>query len=335
MTRKNVWGLAPNVQRMDSMNIVVLDGYTANPGDCSWELLKALGSCQIYDRTSPGEVLERARSADILLTNKTPLSRETIENLPLLKYIGVLATGYNIVDVAAARERLIPVCNVPEYGTPNTAQATIALILELANRTGYHAETVRAGRWSKSVDFCYWDGTLTDLQGATLGVIGFGRIGEMVARIAKAFGMNILAHRRNTPERSEFKHVGLENLLSESDFVSLHCPLTEDTRELINGERLRFMKPSAFLINTARGALVHEADLAEALNAGRIAGAGLDVLSVEPPPSSNPLLSAKNCIITPHIAWATPNARRRLLDTTADNIRCWMSGRPQNVVNPV
>lgn len=311
------------------MNIVVLDGYTANPGDCSWEPLKALGNCQIYDRSAPGEVLDRARNADVLLTNKTPLTRETIESLPLLKYIGVLATGYNVVDVAAANERSIPVCNVPEYGTPNTAQATIALMLELSNRTGYHAQTVRDGRWSKSADFCYWDGTLTDLQGATLGVIGFGRIGEMVARIAAAFGMRILAHRRNKPEFSEFEYVGLEELMRQSDFVSLHCPLTEQTKELINGERLRLMKRSAFLINTARGALVHEADLADALNTGLIAGAGLDVLSVEPPPLSNPLLTAKNCIITPHIAWATPNARRRLLEATVENIRCWMSGHPK------
>jgi glycerate dehydrogenase len=315
------------------MNIVILDGYTANPGDCSWEPLKSLGSCQIYDRSAPGEILERAQNADVLLTNKTPLSREIIEKLPHLKYIGVLATGYNVVDVNAAKERSIPVCNVPEYGTPNTAQATIALMLELANRTGYHAETVRAGRWSQSADFCYWDGTLTDLQGATLGIIGFGRIGEMVARIATAFGMRILAHRRNKPERSEFEHVGLEELLRQSDFVSLHCPLTEHTKELINSERLRLMKSSAFLINTARGALVHEADLAAALNSGLIAGAGLDVLSVEPPPSSNPLLTAKNCIITPHIAWATPNARRRLLHTTVENIQRWMQGHPQNVVN--
>jgi glycerate dehydrogenase len=316
------------------MNIVVLDGFTANPGDCSWEPLKALGTCQIYDRSLPEEVLQRAQSADVLLTNKTPLSREILLQLPRLKCIGVLATGYNVVDIDASRERGIPVCNVPEYGTPNTAQAAIALLLELTNRTGHHAETVRAGRWSRSADFCYWDGTLTDLQGATLGIFGFGRIGEMVARIGSAFGMRILAHRRNAPEKSDFQHVGLEQLLRESDVVSLHCPLTEHTREVINAERLRLMKPSAFLINTARGALIHEADLAAALNAGVIAGAGLDVLSVEPPPPTNPLLSARNCIITPHIAWATPNARRRLLATTVENIQRWMEGQPQNVVNP-
>lgn len=316
------------------MNIVVLDGFTANPGDCSWEPLKALGNCQIYDRSAPAEVLGRAKNADVLLTNKTPLSSELIHQLPHLKYIGVLATGYNVVDGDAARERAIPVCNVPEYGTPNTAQATIALLLELTNRTGHHAETVRSGRWSRSADFCYWDGTLTDLQGATLGIIGFGRIGEMVARIGSAFGMRILAHRRNKPSESEFEHVGLEDLLRQSDVVSLHCPLTEHTKELINAERLRLMKTSAFLINTARGALIQESNLAAALNNGVIAGAGLDVLSVEPPPASNPLLSAKNCIITPHIAWATPNARRRLLATTVENIQRWVEGRPQNVVNP-
>jgi len=317
------------------MYIVVLDGFTANPGVCSWEPLHALGNSKVYERSSPDEVWERAQSADVLLTNKVPLSRDTINALPNLKYIGVLATGYNVVDVDAARERGIPICNVPEYGTPNTAQATIALMLELANRTGHHAETVRAGRWSRSADFCYWDGTLTDLQGATLGVIGLGRIGAMVARIASAFGMRILAHRRNKLENSEFPIVGLEELLRESDFVSLHCPLTEHTKEMINRDRLQLMKSSAFLINTARGALVHEADLAAALNTGLIAGAGLDVLSVEPPPPGNPLLSAANCVITPHIAWATPNARRRLLQTTVENIQKWVSGAPQNVVNPM
>lgn len=317
------------------MNIVVLDGFTANPGDCTWDPLQALGNCQVYDRTSQDKVLERAEQSDVLLTNKVPLSRETLQRLPNLKYIGVLATGYNIVDVDAARERGIPVCNVPEYGTPNTAQATIALMLELANRTGYHAQTVRDGRWSRSADFCYWDGTLTDLQGATLGVIGFGRIGAMVARIANAFGMRVLAHRRSLPEGSEFHFVGLEELLRESDFVSLHCPLTEHTKDLINRDRLRLMKSSAFLINTARGALVNEADLAAALNAELIAGAGLDVLSVEPPPASNPLLNAKNCIITPHIAWATPNARRRLLHAAVENIQKWVAGSAQNVVNSI
>jgi glycerate dehydrogenase len=315
------------------MNIVVLDGFTANPGDCSWGPLQALGKCQVHERSAPHEVLERAQGADVLLTNKVTLSRDLLERLPALKYIGVLATGYNIVDVEAARERRIPVCNVPEYGTPNTAQATIALMLELANRTGHHAETVRAGRWSRSADFCYWDGSLTDLQAATLGVIGLGRIGATVARIGSAFGMNVVAHRRGKPANSEFRLVDLEELLRTSDFVSLHCPLTEQTREIINRERLSLMKPSAFLINTARGALVNEADLAEALNSGAIAGAGLDVLSVEPPPVDNPLLSAKNCVITPHIAWATPNARRRLLHTTVENIQMWLEGMPQNVVN--
>ena len=317
------------------MKIVVLDGYTTNPGDCRWDALEALGACTIYERSAPSEVQERAREADVLLTNKTPLPREIIQQLEHVRYIGVQATGYNIVDIEAARERAIPVCNVPEYGTPNTAQATVALLLELTNRTGHHAQTVREGRWSRCPDFCYWDGPLTDLQGATLGIIGFGRIGEMVARIGRAFGMRILAHRRSKPLESEFEHVELEQLLKESDVVSLHCPLTDQTREMINAERLRLMKPTAFLINTARGALVQETDLAEALNNGVIAGAGLDVLSVEPPPENNPLLRAKNCVITPHIAWATPNARRRLIATTVENIQRWSEGRPQNVVNPV
>jgi len=315
------------------MNIVVLDGFTANPGDCTWEPLMNLGRCQIYDRSSPEEVFERAKDAEVLLTNKTVLSGDLIKRLPNLKYIGVLATGYNVVDVNAAGEIGIPVCNVPEYGTANTAQAAVALILELTNRVGHHAETVRAGRWSKSVDFCYWDGNLTDLHGATLGIVGMGRIGESVAQIGRAFGMRILAHRRHQPEKSEFDHVGLEELLRESDVVSLHCPLTDETKEMMNAERLQWMKSTAFLINTARGALVNEADLAVALNTGVIAGAGLDVLAVEPPPESNPLLKAKNCIITPHIAWATPHARRRLLQTTFENIQHWISGDARNMVN--
>ena len=313
------------------LSIVVLDGYTANPGDISWAPIEALGRCTIHDRTDDRDIVPRARDADVVLTNKTVLSRDTIESLPRLRCIGVLATGHNVVDAAAARDRGIPVCNVPEYSTPNVAQAVFALLLELTNRTGHHARTVREGRWAACEDFCYWDGELVELAGLTLGIVGYGRIGRAVATIGRAFGMRILHHRRSGgggPEAAD-----LDTLLRESDVVTLHCPLTPETRELIDARRLSLMKPTAFLVNTARGALVNEADLAAALDAGRIAGAGLDVLSVEPPPASNPLLSARNCIVTPHIAWATRNARLRLLEVTAANLRAFAAGTPQNVVN--
>jgi glycerate dehydrogenase len=306
------------------MNIVILDSYTANPGDLSWDEFKQLGACTVYDRTPEAQVVERARDAEVALTNKTILSRATIAALPRLRYIGVLATGYNVVDIAAARERGIPVCNVPEYGTPNVAQAVLALLLELTNHTGHHAQTVRDGRWTASKDFCYWDYPLIELKGLTLGIVGYGRIGKGVAEIARAFGMRVLTCDLGGDS---------DALLRESDVITLHCPLTPETKQFINAARLAKMKPSAFLINTSRGGLVNEADLADALNNGRLAGAGLDVLSVEPPPAENPLLRAKNCLITPHIAWATRNARARLLKVAADNIRAWRDGCPQNVVN--
>ncbi|MGB8853099.1 MAG: D-2-hydroxyacid dehydrogenase [Pirellulales bacterium] len=313
------------------MKIVVLDGYTNNPGDISWAPIEAVGSLTVHDRSAPDEIVPRVAGADVVLTNKAVVGREAIEALPDLKYIGVLATGYNCVDTAAARARGIPVCNVPEYSTPNVVQATFALLLELTNHVGHHAATVRAGRWSVCPDFCYWDGDLVELAGLTLGIVGYGRIGQGVAAVGRAFGMKILAHRR-TPG-SDPECVDLETLLRESDVVSLHCPLTPDTKELIDARRIGLMKPSALLLNTARGALVNEADLAAALNAGRLAGAGLDVLTVEPPPASNPLLTAKNCIITPHVAWATRNARRRLIEITAGNLRAFAAGTPRNVVN--
>jgi glycerate dehydrogenase len=318
------------------MKIVVLDGYTANPGDLSWDGLEKLGKCEIHDRTPGIHVVEQARDAEILLTNKTVINRATIAALPKLRYIGVLATGFNIVDIDAAKERGIPVCNVPEYGTPNVAQAVFALMLELTNRTGHHSDTVHAGCWSASKDFCYWDGSLIELNGLTLGLVGFGRIAQATARIARGFDMKVLASRKRAgvPTEDQVEFVDLDRLFAESDFVSLHCPLTPETKEMVNAARLARMKRSAFLINTARGALVQEKDLADALNAGRIAGAGLDVLSMEPPPVSNPLLSAKNCVITPHIAWATREARARLLDVAVRNIRAWIDGQPRNVVNP-
>ena len=309
---------------------MVLDGYTLNPGDLSWEPLEQLGRCTIFNRTQPADILPRAQPAEILFTNKTRLSAETIAQLPLLQCIGVLATGYNVVDVAAARARGIPVCNVPDYGTPNVAQAVFALLLELTNRTAHHAVTVREGRWTSCPDFCYWDGELVELSGLTLGIVGYGKIGRAVAKIGRAFGMRILHHSRSSvadPERVE-----LSQLFRESDVVSLHCPLTAENAGMVNAAVLALMKPTAYFLNTARGLLVHEADLAEALNAGRIAGAGLDVLSVEPPSASNPLLQAKNCLITPHIAWATRAARRRLLDVAAANAAAFLAGRPQHVV---
>jgi glycerate dehydrogenase len=313
------------------MKIVVLDGYTTNPGDISWEPLERCGACAIHDRTAVGDVVSRAAGADILLTNKTPVTREAIAQLPGLRYIGVLATGFNIVDAVAARERQIPVCNVPEYSTPNVAQATFALLLELTNQTGLHDRTVHEGRWAACPDFCYWEGELVELAGLTLGLVGYGRIAQAVAAVGRAFGMRVLHSRRGPTDDPEC--VPLDELLAQSDVVSLHCPLTPQTQGLIDARRLGLMKPTAFLINTSRGPLINEPDLAAALAAGRIAGAGVDVLSVEPPPASNPLLTAPNCIITPHVAWATRNARRRLVDVAAANVRAFVEGRPQHVVN--
>ena len=313
------------------MNIVILDGFTTNPGDLSWAPLEACGHLTVFDRTEPGDVASRAAAADVVLTNKTELGRAAIAALPRVKCIGVLATGTNVVDLAAARERGVPVCNVPEYGTPSVVQATFALLLELTNRVGHHDATVRAGRWSACPDFCYWDGDLVELAGLTLGIVGYGQIGRGVATVGRAFGMRILFHRRSAAADPEC--VDLDRLFRESDVVSLHCPLTPETRGLVDGRRLGLMKPTAYLVNTARGALVDEAALAAALDSGTIAGAGLDVLSVEPPPPTNPLLRARNCVITPHVAWATRSARRRLIETTAANVRAFAAGRPQNVVN--
>ena len=318
------------------MKIVVLDGYTLNPGDLSWDGLRALGECEVYDRTPSGLVVERARGAEAVLTNKVIVGREEIAQLPDLRYIGVLATGYNIVDTAAARERGIPVTNVPEYGTRSVAQMTFALLLELALHVGHHAQTVREGRWTRSADFCYWDYPLVELAGKTMGLIGIGRIGRAAAELALAFGMTVLAHDVHTPPTlpAGIRMVDLETLLRESDVVSLHCPLTAENQGLINAARLALMQPTAFLINTSRGPLVVAQDLADALNGGRLAGAGVDVLPVEPPPADNPLLSAQNCLVTPHIAWATGAARARLMDTVVENLRAFQAGQPQNVVNP-
>ena len=313
------------------MRIVILDGLTTNPGDVSWEPLERLGSLTVFDRTAPGDVVARAADADAILTNKAIVGREQIAALPQLKYVGVLATGFNIVDVAAARERGIPVCNVPEYSTPNVVQAAWALILELANRVGHHDRTVHEGHWAACHDFCYWHGELVELAGRTLGIVGHGRIGRGVAAVGRAFGMRVIHHRRQGG--GDPACVDLDTLFRESDVVSLHCPLTPETKGLVDARRLAMMKTTAFLVNTARGPLVDEAALAAALNAGQIAGAAVDVLSVEPPPASNPLLTAKNCVITPHVAWATRDARRRLIDVTAANLAAFAVGQPQNVVN--
>ena len=313
------------------MRIVILDGLTTNPGDVSWEPLERLGSLTVFDRTAPGDVAARAADADAVLTNKAIVGREQIAKLPRLKYVGVLATGFNIVDVAAARERGIPVCNVPEYSTPNVVQAAWALILELANQVGHHDRTVHEGHWAACHDFCYWHGDLVELAGLTLGIVGHGRIGRGVAVVGRAFGMRVIHHRRQGG--GDPACVDLDTLFRESDVLSLHCPLTPETKGLVDARRLALMKPTAFLVNTARGPLVDEAALAAALNAGQIAGAAVDVLSVEPPLASNPLLTAKNCVITPHVAWATRDARRRLIDVTAANLAAFAAGQPQNVVN--
>lgn len=316
------------------MNICVLDGFTLNPGDLNWDELRSLRSCEIYDRTPVAEIISRAAPAEIILTNKAPLTRETINALPKLKYIGVLATGTNVVDLAAARERSIPVTNIPAYGARSVAQATIALLLELTNRVGHHTQRVRDGAWTPATDWCFWDSPLVELDGLTLGIVGYGRIGAAVAEIAHALGMSIIAYSPSQKVAPPFvKFVDLENLFRTSDVVSLHCSLTPQTQKLINAERLTWMKPSAFLLNTSRGLLVDEAALAEALNSGRLAGAGLDVLSTEPPPADNPLLRARNCLITPHNAWGTRAARSRLMRVAVENARAFLNGQPQNVVN--
>ncbi len=317
------------------MKIVVLDGYTLNPGDLNWDELRSLGACDVFDRSVPEEVSGRAADAEILLTNKVVLSATLIGSLPTLKYIGILATGTNVVDMVAARVRGILVTNVPAYGTRSVAQATFALLLELTNHVGHHAKSVRAGDWSKNPDWCYWNKPLLELEALTIGIVGFGRIGQTMATLAGAFGMNVLIHSRSVrpAEFPAVNFVSLDELFRRSDVVSLHCPLTTETKHLVNEARLAMMKSSALLLNTSRGLLLDEAALAAALNSGRITGAGLDVLSVEPPPPDHPLLAARNCIITPHNAWATRAARERLLRIAVENIRAFLAGHPQNVVN--
>lgn len=315
------------------MKIVVLDGYTLNPGDLSWDELKALGECTVYDRTDPEHIVERASDAEIVLTNKTPLMREAMRRLTKLKYIGVLATGYNIVNVEMAKKRGIVVTNVPDYGNYSVAQMVFALLLEQTQHVAHHAFTVRKGRWSRNPDYSYWLHPLIELHGLTMGIVGYGRIGQVVARMAEAFGMKVLVHTR-TP-RAGVVNVSLDELFSQSDVISLHCPLTPETEKMINDYRLAQMKPTAYLINTSRGGLVDEDALAKALNDGKIAGVGLDVLSEEPPPLNQPLFEARNCIITPHIAWATKAARARLMDIAVANIKAFLAGQPTHVVTEI
>lgn len=316
------------------MNIVVLDGYAANPGDLDWSPLGVLGEVTVHERTPAELTLARAAGAQVVLTNKVVLGAAEMAALPELRYIGVLATGYNVVDVAAARERGVVVTNVPAYSTPSVAQHVFALLLELTRGVGHHAGRVRQGRWSASPDFAFWETPQVELAGLTFGIIGFGAIGQAVARIAQAFDMRVLVCTRTSRPAAwpEVRFVGLDELFALADVISLHCPLTEETRGLVDAPRLAAMKPTAYLLNTGRGPLVDEAALAAALHAGQIAGAGLDVLCQEPPAADNPLFTAPHCLITPHLAWATTAARQRLLDVAIDNVRAFLGGREQNRV---
>ncbi len=316
------------------MKIVILDGYSADPGDLSWEELEQMGEVTVYDRTSPSETVQRAANADIVLTNKVVLDREKIAQLPRLKYIGVLATGYNVVDIEAAHERGIVVTNVPAYSTESVAQMVFAHLLTVTNRTEHYAIQNRSGRWSASPDFCYWDFPLMELAGKTIGIVGLGNIGRRVAEIALAFGMKVKAVTSKSQEQllAGIEKADLQTLLSSADVLSLHCPLTANTRPLINADTLRLMNPTAILINTGRGPLIDDQAVANALQEGLLGAFCADVLTTEPPSSNNPLLSQPNAFITPHIAWASTEARTRLLQIAIANVRAFASGKPQNTV---
>lgn len=317
------------------MNIVVLDGYGLNPGDLSWERLNKIGNTKIYDRTAKEEIIDRIGDAEIVLTNKTPISSEIMDKTGI-KYIGVLATGYNVVDVEAAKERGIIVTNVPAYSTASVAQLVFAHILEICHYVAQHDRSVKEGKWENCPDFCYWEKPLIELDGKVMGIIGYGRIGQAVAKLAQAFGMKVLAYsprRRKELENENMRYVELEELFAQSDIISLHAPLFESTRNIINKESISKMKNSAIIINTSRGPLVNEQDLADALNSGRIYAAGVDVVSEEPIKSNNPLLKAKNIFITPHIAWAPKEARVRLMNIAMENIEAFIEGKPINVVS--
>ena len=317
------------------MKIVVLDGYCLNPGDLSWDFLSRFGEYTVYDRTPNELIVPRIGDAEIVLLNKTPISEETLAACPSVKLICVLATGFNVVDVAAARKRNIPVCNVPDYGTAAVAQFTFALLLELCHQVGHHGQAVREGKWSAFRDFCFWDTPQMELAGKTLGIIGFGRIGRAVGKIAKAFGMNVIAYNRSQCEegRAVGRYVNLEELLATSDVISLHCPLTPENTGMINKDTISKMKDGAILLNTARGLLLDEQAVADALASGKLRGAACDVVSAEPMKLENPLRTAPNCIVTPHMAWAPKESRQRIADCTERSIRAFLEGNPLNTVN--
>ncbi len=323
-------------RRKLTMKIVVLDGYVLNPGDLSWADFEHLGDLEIYPRTPVEQISERIKDADIILTNKTPLTKETLQQTKALKYIGVLATGYNVVDIKAAKEQGIVVTNIPAYGTATVAQMATALLLEMCHHVGAHSKAVQEGQWTNSIDWCFWNTPLIELSGKTLGIIGFGSIGQRFAKIAKALGMTILAYSGQGKEgrtSQDADYVSFEELLKQSDVISLHCPLFDSTKGIINAENIQKMKDGVMIINTARGPLIVEEDLADALNSGKVAGAALDVLFQEPPSMDNPLMKAKNCIITPHIAWASQEARQRLMSIAIKNLEGFLQGKPHNIVN--
>lgn len=320
------------------MKIVVLDGYVENPGDLSWDSISKLGELTVYDRTDSAneeEIIERIGGAEIIITNKTPISKNTIDRCPNIKFITMLATGYNVVDYKYAKEKGIPLANVPTYGTASVSQFSIALLLEICHHIGHHNKTVYDGKWADCIDWCYWDYPLIELEGKTIGIIGFGRIGQAEGRIAKALGMKVLAHdlHPNDGGREIAEYVDLDDIYARSDVITLHCNLTPENTDMINKLSIAKMKNGVIIINNARGQLVNEQDLADALNSGKIGGAGLDVVSTEPIRKDNPLLNAKNCIITPHISWAPKESRQRIMDCTEENIKAFMTGNPIHVVN--
>jgi len=323
-------------KRRKVVNIVVLDGYTLNPGDLSWKGFENLGNVTVYERTAEDQVISRIQDAEVVITNKTPISEETLKASSKIKYIGVLATGYNVVDIKAAKERGIPVTNIPTYGTQSVAQFVFALLLEICHRVGHHDNTVQEGRWSKSEDFCYWDYPLIELAGKTMGIVGFGRIGQAVGALANAFGMKVLAYdsyKIAELETDMCSYAPLETVLSQSDVISLHAPLTDHTNEMINASTISKMKDGVILINTSRGPLIKETDLAQALKDKKVYAAALDVVSVEPIVKDNPLLGLDNCLITPHIAWAPKEARQRLMNIAVENLQAFLDGKSVNVVN--
>lgn len=317
------------------MKIVVLDGYTLNPGDISWNGLEELGELKVYDRTSPEEVITRIGDAEIVYTNKTPITKETLEACNQIKFIGVLATGYNVVDVATAKEKGIPVANIPTYGTDAVGQFAIALLLEICHHIGYHSEVVHKGEWSNNPDWCFWDYPLIELAGKTMGIIGYGRIGQTTGRIAKALGMKVLANDAFESEKGKetATYVDRDTLFAQSDVIALHCPLFPETEGMINRENIAKMKDGVIILNNSRGPLIVEQDLADALNSGKVYAAGLDVVSTEPIKEDNVLLKAKNCFITPHISWAPKESRERLMDIAVQNLKAFQSGKPQNIIN--